>query len=129
MESTVKDRIKLFLQHLNIGQNSFESKVGWSNGYINNTKSISADKLNHVINEYPQLNLNWLITGKGVMTDPSALSDPTGQIIGMVEEGAAEYKNKYLEMLEENRLLRIEIEKLRKIIETKVHDNRDKFER
>lgn len=113
MKSTVKDRIKLFLRYLNIGQNSFESKVGWSNGYINNTKNISADKLNQVFNEYPQLNINWLITGKGEMIDTSALSDPTEQTIGMVEEGAVEYKNKYLEMLEENRLLRIEIEKLR----------------
>ena len=115
MELTVKERIKLFLQYLNIGQNKFEAKVGWSNGYINNTKNISADKLSYVVNEYPQLNLNWLITGKGEMIDPSVLSDPTGQNIGIVEEGAVEYK-KYLEILEENRLLRIEIEELRKII-------------
>lgn len=67
MEKTVKERIKLFLKHLGVGQNTFESKVGWSNGYINNTKSISADKLLPVINEYPQLNLAWLIAGKGDM--------------------------------------------------------------
>ncbi|WP_352423711.1 hypothetical protein [Proteiniphilum sp.] len=117
METTVKDRIKLFLQHLNIGQNNFESKVGWSNGYINNTKNISADKLRHVTNEYPQLNLYWLITGKGEMISSS--SDPAEQSIDVVEEDAVKYKNKYLEVLEENRSLRIEIEKLRKIIKLK----------
>jgi hypothetical protein len=119
METTVKERIKLFLQYLNIGQNNFESKVGWSNGYINNTKNISADKLKPVTNEYPQLNLNWLITGKGEMIDLSFQSDPAEQSIGMVEEDAVEYKNKYLEVLEENRSLRIEIEKFRKIIKLK----------
>lgn len=122
MEATVKDRIKLFLQHLSIGQNNFESKVGWSNGYINNTKNISADKLKPVINEYPQLNINWLITGKGEMIDHSFRSDLNEQAIETVAESSVEYKNKYLEVLEENRSLRIEIEKLRKIIEAKEHE-------
>ncbi len=67
MEQTVKDRIKTFLKHLDVGQNAFESKIGWSNGYINNTKSISADKLLAVVNEYPQLNIVWLLTGNGEM--------------------------------------------------------------
>ncbi|HMM17425.1 MAG TPA: hypothetical protein PKC47_07825 [Petrimonas sp.] len=31
-----------------------------------------------------------------------------------MEENSVKYKNKYLEMLEENRVLRLEIEKLRK---------------
>lgn len=115
MELSVKERIKLFLQHLKIGQNNFEAKVGWSNGYINNTKNISADKLNQVVNEYPQLNIEWLITGKGEMINPVFQSDYTGQMIGTVEENAVEYKSKYMEILEENRALRIEIEKLREI--------------
>ncbi|MDD2513024.1 MAG: hypothetical protein PHS71_07230 [Proteiniphilum sp.] len=113
MEVTVRDRIKLFLRHLDIGQNNFEAKVGWSNGYINNTKSISADKLNQVLNEYPQLNLNWLITGKGEMTNPPIQPDSAEQILEAGEEGMTDYKDKYLEVLEENRYLRIEIEKLR----------------
>ena len=113
MEVTVRDRIKLFLQHLGIGQNNFEAKVGWSNGYINNTKSISADKLRQVINEYPQLNVNWLITGKGEMTNPPIQPDSAEQNLEAGEEGMTDYKDKYLEVLEENRYLRIEIEKLR----------------
>lgn len=119
MKITVRDRIKLFLQHLDIGQNSFEAKVKWSNGYINNTKSISADKLNQVINEYPQLNLNWLITGKGEMIIPSIHPDSAEQTIEAGKEGIVDYKDKYLEILEENRSLRIEIELLRKSKEPK----------
>lgn len=113
MEVTVRDRIKLFLRHLDIGQNNFEAKVEWSNGYINNTKSISADKLNQVLNEYPQLNLNWLITGKGEMINPRIQPDSAEQNLEAGEEGMTDYKDKYLEVLEENRYLRIEIEKLR----------------
>ncbi|HBK31267.1 MAG TPA: hypothetical protein DDZ96_05705 [Porphyromonadaceae bacterium] len=109
MEITVKERIKLFLKHLNIGQNKFEAKVGWSNGYINNTKNISSDKLNQIIKEYPQLNLTWLITGKGEMIN----SDRAEQTTDVEERRVIDFKDKYLEVLEENRFLRIEIEKLR----------------
>ena len=87
MEVTVRDRIKLFLRHLDIGQNNFEAKVGWSNGYINNTKSISADKLNQVLNEYPQLNVNWLITGKGEMTNPRIQPDSAEQNLEAGKKG------------------------------------------
>lgn len=115
MDVTVKERIKLFLQHLKIGQNSFEAKIGWSNGYINNTKNISADKLKQVFNEYPQLNLEWLITGEGEMINPFIKSDCIERTNGAIEKSAVEYKCKYIELLEENRALRIEIEKLREV--------------
>ena len=67
MQLTVRDRVMQFLKHLKIGQNAFEAKVGWSNGYISNTKNISADKLTSVLNEYPLLNAEWLLIGKGDM--------------------------------------------------------------
>lgn len=86
MDKIVKERIKEFLEYLNIGQNAFEAKVGWSNGYINNTKNISADKLKSVANEYPQLSLEWLITGNGEM---------------IKREVDIDYKEKYYNLLEE----------------------------
>jgi regulator of replication initiation timing len=42
---------------------------------------------------------------------PAAVEQTTDTL----EENSVKYKNKYLEMLEENRKLRIEIERLRKI--------------
>lgn len=67
MENTVKERIKIFLIHLDIGQNTFEERVGWSRAYINNTKHLSADKLKNIFTEYPNLSIEWLLTGKGEM--------------------------------------------------------------
>lgn len=68
MESAVKQRLVEFLQFEKIGQNSFEKRVGWSNGYISNIKSsIGSDKLALISNEYPLLNLEWLLTGSGDM--------------------------------------------------------------
>ena len=46
MENTTKERLIEFLKSKNIGQNTFEKKVGWSTGYINNIKnSIGSDKI------------------------------------------------------------------------------------
>ena len=77
MENTTKERLIEFLKSENIGQNTFEKKVGWSTGYINNIKSsIGSDKISSIIKEYPLLNLSWLLTGEGEMlrtaTDDSA---------------------------------------------------------
>lgn len=68
MEQTVKQRIKTFMNHLNIGQRKFEMSVGLSNGYINSLrKSPSADKIQMIIDTYPQLNIDWLLSGEGEM--------------------------------------------------------------
>ncbi|MEA5128065.1 MAG: hypothetical protein VB074_07775 [Proteiniphilum sp.] len=114
------DRLKLFIKFQGLGQTKFEELVGFSRGYISKVKtSIGADKLSNIVEVFPDLNLDWLITGKGEMISSSIKSDPAEQSIDVVEEDAVEYKNKYLEVLEENRSLRIEIEKFRKIIKLK----------
>ena len=46
MQLTVRDMVIQFLKHLKIGQNAFEAKVGWSNGYISNTKKRIIDLIN-----------------------------------------------------------------------------------
>ncbi len=109
------DRLKLFIKSRGVGQTKFEELVGFSRGYISKVKtSIGADKLSNIVEVFPELNLDWLITGKGEMIIPPVTAAPSEQTIGTMEEGSVEYKSKYLEMLEENRSLRIEIEKLRK---------------
>lgn len=68
MENTVKERLNSFIKSQNIGQSKFEKKVGLSNGYVNNiSKSIGAEKLQRILNIYPELNENWLLTGEGEM--------------------------------------------------------------
>ncbi|MDX9799566.1 MAG: S24 family peptidase, partial [Bacteroidales bacterium] len=64
----MKERLILFLKHLQIGQGRFEKQVGLSNGLINNIREgISTTTLNKIANAYPELNINWLRTGEGEM--------------------------------------------------------------
>ncbi len=68
METTVKQRLIAFIKHLRMGQAKFEKSVGFSNGYINNiAKSIGSEKLQKILEVYPQLSHTWLLTGQGEM--------------------------------------------------------------
>jgi transcriptional regulator with XRE-family HTH domain len=70
---TIKDRFRLLLSNLNIGQGKFEEKCGMSNGTINNIKiGISSPNLEKIIKTYPEINLRWLISGTGDMFDNSS---------------------------------------------------------
>ncbi|CAK7067498.1 MAG: hypothetical protein PETM_02954 [Petrimonas sp.] len=109
------DRLKLFIKSKGLGQTKFEERVGFSRGYISKVKtSIGADKLSNIVEAFPDLNLDWLITRKGKMTSTPVQPAAVEQTTDTLEENSVKYKNKYLEILEENRVLRLEIEKLRK---------------
>lgn len=77
MNETIKDRLIKFLSHLQIGQGKFEKNCGMSNGTINNIKDgLSSPNLSKIRKAYPNLSLEWLITGEGSM-----LKDESNSII------------------------------------------------
>lgn len=87
METTLKQRLILFIKYLNMSQSSFEKELGLSNGYINNiSKGIGADKLQRILCGYPMLNSEWLIDGKGEMikNNISITGNNSGSITGSV---------------------------------------------
>lgn len=62
----IKDRFKELLKILGIGQKAFEIKCGMGNGTINNIKNgISSPNLEKIISTYPEINIEWIISGKG----------------------------------------------------------------
>lgn len=78
---SVKDRIKEFTVYENISIKSFEESLDVSNGYVNSiSKSIGIDKISLILEKYPNLNLEWLLAGKGEMikhTNSGAVAEPT----------------------------------------------------
>lgn len=63
-----KERLKLFVQSLGMGQNKFEEEVGIANGYLaSKSQSVNSDAIEKIIAKYPSLNLEWLFTGQGEM--------------------------------------------------------------
>ncbi len=64
----VKDRIKVFAKHIGITILDFERSISVANGYVNSiSKSIGIDKIEIILEKYPNINIEWLLTGKGDM--------------------------------------------------------------
>lgn len=74
---TIKSRVYAFLEHIGMPVSRFEEKCGLSNGYISSMrKGFGANKLNNVLNEFPELSRDWLLFGEGEMLKKTApLSD------------------------------------------------------
>lgn len=68
---SIKERLIQFLAYLEIGQTKFEEKVGMSRGHINNMgENLTSKTLSKIKIAYPELNEDWLLTGKGKMIKP-----------------------------------------------------------
>ena len=68
MKESVKERIIKFIDAKNISTRSFENTCSLSNGYIRQLRnSPTADKIENIINAFPELNRDWLLTGVGEM--------------------------------------------------------------
>lgn len=80
---TVKDRVKNFCKSKGIRVSDFEKTLNVANGYVNSiSKSIGIDKINTILENYPNLSLEWLLTGKGEMLktdEPVNIALPASQ--------------------------------------------------
>jgi hypothetical protein len=64
----VKERIKEFTKYSKITVSAFEKSILVTNGYVNSiSKSIGIDKIGLILEKYPNLNIEWLLAGKGEM--------------------------------------------------------------
>ncbi|MBR5003788.1 MAG: hypothetical protein IKY13_09835 [Bacteroidaceae bacterium] len=68
METTVKQRLLDFIYYLRITQTEFCNRLGVSSAYVTSIrKSIAPEKLSKIRESYPDLNIEWLLTGEGEM--------------------------------------------------------------
>ncbi|MFS2950130.1 hypothetical protein AAH076_00755 [Bacteroides xylanisolvens] len=65
---TVKNRVKAYCETIQMTVSAFEKSIGVANGYVNSiSKSIGIDKISLILENYPNLNIEWLLTGRGEM--------------------------------------------------------------
>ena len=96
MDESVKERILAFIKHKGLSQGKFETMCGISNGYINNLKSSpTVPVLQKIIGAFPDVNLEWLVSGIGEMkkTDTTSREDPTidvNRLVSLLESNNAQ---------------------------------------
>lgn len=66
--NTLKDRLIEFIDYLNISRLAFEQSIEKSNGWASKPGNTLRDDVRAKLTEvYPELNINWLLTGEGTM--------------------------------------------------------------
>lgn len=86
-----KDRICMYLSQKGMGRTVFEEKIGMSRGSLSKRQSgFNSDSLEKISAYFPDLNMNWLLTGLG---------ESTFSYENLEEK---EYSKKYFELLEDS---------------------------
>ena len=84
MESIIKERLIEFIVSQKMSINKFEKECGLSTGYIKNMrKSVSPDKLQSIVQKFPELNPGWLMAGEGKMlkSNVNVSGDNSGVVV------------------------------------------------
>ena len=64
----IKERLEFYLKSKRINKSEFGRRIGVSNAFISSMKkSISPEKLQKISEEFPDLSIDWLMTGQGKM--------------------------------------------------------------
>ena len=87
MDNKLRERVREYCEYMNIRVSQFEKKAGLSNGYFNQVSKKPSDaKLEAITNAHPNLNIDWLCTGRGEMirvaNPQSSKGDNTIQVSG-----------------------------------------------
>lgn len=61
------ERILQIIDYKGINKSVFYKNTGLSNGFLDKVKDIGASKLELILNTYPDINMEWLLTGEGSM--------------------------------------------------------------
>lgn len=67
-----KERIRQYLDYRGISPYQFYKKTGFSNGFLDSGIGVGSDKIEIIIEKYPDINLSWLISGDGNMVKDEA---------------------------------------------------------
>lgn len=84
MQNTVKERLEFFLKSKKISKTDFGKAVGVSNSFVSSMrKSLGPDKIQSIAQTYPDLNIEWLLTGEGEMLKTQSTNSViTGDVSG-----------------------------------------------
>lgn len=92
-------RLKAFIDHLGTSITAFEGKIGVSKGAlakpIKNGKTVGVEVLEKIFNEYPNVNLEWLVAGAGAMLKEGNATNEAPDS----DEKVTLSKNEYIDLL------------------------------
>lgn len=110
---TTKEKVLQYLDTKGVSKGDFYKKTGFSNGFLTAGKHIGSDNLKIIIDNYPDLSLEWLVMDKGDMIiGDKNLNNPMSNDFIEMQKMLLKYKDDEIERLKS------EIENLKKSIST-----------
>lgn len=103
----MKERILQFIEYKRLSKNKFYKETGLSNGILDKKGGISSDSLEKIYYVYPEINLDWLLTGKGEMLNKEGLVQQAHNNISstITQHQTIHAPEEYQELKEENKRL------------------------
>jgi len=100
---TIKNRVIQYLNFKGVSKYQFYKETGLSNGMLDKPGAIGSDKCEIIYSQYPDINLEWFLSGKGEMLiDMVSDKDPLIlRIIRITQEFPLDYK-KFCEKIGRN---------------------------
>lgn len=95
-----KERILQFIDYKEISKREFCRKSILSHTIFNNDSAIGVDKLEKIYNAYPELNMDWVITGRGEMIYDRPEAAFIMRDNGVAIRPSPPWREKYFEVLE-----------------------------
>ena len=62
-----KSNLLIFIKEKNLSNTDFYKKTGLSNGFLDKGGSVTSANLETILNTFPEISLDWLVTGRGSM--------------------------------------------------------------
>ena len=62
-----KSNLLIFIKEKNLSKTDFYKKTGLSNGFLDKGGSVTSANLETSLNTFPEISLDWLVTGRGPM--------------------------------------------------------------
>ncbi|MCV9926640.1 S24 family peptidase [Flavobacterium sp. LS1R49] len=91
----IVNRILQLIKYKGINKRKFYLETGLSNGYLDKVKDVGVSKIEHILNTYPDVNSEWLITGRGNMIiKPFPIGEELDIENALVQEPNSIYKVK-----------------------------------
>lgn len=96
---TIKEKILQFVDYKGLSNRKFSIEINVSHMYFSKKGAVGSDVLEKIFTMYPELNFDWLITGRGEM-----LMSENSKKCANCED----FKEKYYSLLEKNQVLQEE---------------------
>lgn len=96
-----KERILQFLEYKGLSKNKFYIKTGISNGTLDKKTGISIDTIEKLYSIFPEINIEWLITGNGPMIKENAPPAPPNEDYNKLKDELIESQREVIRLQKE----------------------------